>query len=93
MSQVWMHARWAATNLKMPEPAMAKLIRPNALVEEHGELLTGEPLRKCLGYRSDRGFRRSVSAGSCPVPVFKIPGRKGWFARTRAIQEWIEGLP
>jgi len=60
-----------------------------ALLEEHGELMTGASLRRLLHMGHERAFRRALTAGRLPVSVFQLPGRKGWFARTRDVAHWL----
>lgn len=62
------------------------------LLAEHGELMSGRAIQSLLKYPSDRAFRRAVAAGIVPVPVFRLPGRMGWFARTDQIGAWLEEL-
>lgn len=62
------------------------------LLAEHGELMSGQAIQSLLKYPSDRAFRRAVAAGSVPVPVFRLLGRMGWFAKTQHVGEWLEEL-
>ena len=62
------------------------------LVAQHGELLTGERLRTLLGYQSGRSFLRASKEGRLPISVFRLPGRRGVFARTRDLAAWLSGL-
>ncbi len=55
-------------------------------------LLCGEPLRNALGFSSAEAFRTAVHSGRLPVPVFKIPGRQGWFARSTDVASWLRTL-
>ncbi len=55
-------------------------------------LLCGEPLRNALGFASAEAFRTAVHSGRLPVPVFKIPGRQGWFARSTDVASWLRTL-
>jgi hypothetical protein len=63
-----------------------------SLLAKNGELMTGEPLRWSLGYRSERTFARAVKGGTVPVPLISLPGRRGWFARTRDVAAWLQSL-
>lgn len=64
----------------------------DALVERNGELMTGEPLRRSMGYRSERSFARAIKEGTVPVPLIALTGRRGWFARTRDVAAWLRSL-
>lgn len=60
-----------------------------ALLGQHGELMNAEALTRLLQIGSARTFRRAALSGRLPVSVFRIPGRRGWFARTRDIAAWL----
>lgn len=68
------------------------------LLERYGELMPGSAIRTFLHFTSDRSFRRAAAKQALPVAVFRVPGRRGWFARTRDVSAWLEaaakgGLP
>lgn len=63
-----------------------------ALLAEHGELMTGECLRRAMGYRSERTYQRAIKARTVPVSVVCLPGRRGWFARTRDVAAWLSDV-
>jgi hypothetical protein len=64
----------------------------DSLLAKNGELMTGECLRRSMGYRSERSFARAVKDGTVPVPLISLPGRRGWFARTRDVADWLKNL-
>lgn len=55
-------------------------------------LMCRESLRKALGFSSAEAFRTAVHSGRLPVPVFKIPGRQGWFARSTDVAAWLKTI-
>jgi len=63
----------------------------------HGDLLKvcgaamigGKNLRKALGYETPIAFRVAISKGKVGVPIFRIPGRKGYWALVIEISIWI----
>lgn len=59
------------------------------LLERHGPLLTGEALRASLGYPSQAALRQSLSRNTTPVKTFRIPGRRGRFALTLDVAQWL----
>lgn len=59
------------------------------LLGKFGEILRGRDLAPLLGYRAQRTFARAAAAGILPVPVFRMAGRRGWFARTREVAAWL----
>jgi len=56
------------------------------------ELLQGEVLRTALGFRTGEAFRAAVRAQRIPVPLVKIAGRRGWFARSNDVEQWRSSL-
>lgn len=62
------------------------------LLEKHGELMDGPALRGLLHIKHERTFRRAVAAGALPVGVFRLEGRKGWYARTRDVAAWLASV-
>jgi len=63
-----------------------------SMVDIHGEIIGGEALYRCLGFRSARSFQRALQAGNLPVQTFLLPGRRGRFARTRDVALWLATL-
>lgn len=61
----------------------------SSLLALHGELMDSQALAALFKFRSGRAFRRSASKGALPVSVFRVPGRRGWFARTRDVGLWL----
>lgn len=64
----------------------------SSLVGEHGELMGAVALMKLLHVANERTFRRIAAAGGLPVSVFHVPGRQGWFARTRDVAAWLDSV-
>jgi hypothetical protein len=62
------------------------------LLNLHGELMTSRDLAALFRFGSDRSFRRAAQTGALPVAIVKVPGRRGWFARTREVAAWLESL-
>ena len=52
-------------------------------------LLSGKALRLALGFGSGEGFRVAVREGRVPVPLFKLPGRQGWFCLEADVLAWL----
>lgn len=59
------------------------------LERQYGPLLGGEVLRQVLGYPSRASLRQAYYQQRVPVPVFKIPRRRGFFALTREVAQWL----
>jgi hypothetical protein len=62
------------------------------MLQEYGPLMGGEDLRRALGYRTWSAFARAVRAEALLVKVFEIPGRRGRFALTQEVAEWLVQL-
>lgn len=62
------------------------------LLARYGELLSGQVLQRCLGFRSLRSFQRALSEERLPVPTFTLEGRRGTYARTRDVAAWLASL-
>lgn len=60
------------------------------LATEHGALLNAAATAKALGFRSPDALRQARRDGRLPIAMFQIPGRRGWFASTQAVIEWLE---
>ena len=52
----------------------------------------GPDLRRLLGYRTADAFRTAVKARRVVVSTFRIPGRKGLFARAVDVERWLDSL-
>ena len=59
------------------------------LYEYIGTLLFGKRLYSALGYPSVDAFRQSVSRKTVPVEVFSLEYRRGRFALSRDVAEWL----
>lgn len=71
----------------MDEPLAVILERELALL--HGPLMTSKSLWTALGYCSADAFRQAVSRGTAPILIFPIEKRKGKFALTKDVAQWI----
>ncbi|MET0116426.1 MAG: hypothetical protein ABW090_03275 [Sedimenticola sp.] len=59
------------------------------LLREYGPVLTGNSLRKALGYPSLEALRQAVARDKVPVPVFSVPNRRGKFALSKDVAQWL----
>ncbi|MGC1172642.1 hypothetical protein [Polaromonas sp.] len=59
--------------------------------QEH-DLLTGQALRTALGFGTGEAFRAAIRTKRIPVPLVKIAGRRGWFARAADVAKWRASL-
>lgn len=56
-------------------------------------LMGGRELYRALGFRTPAAFFAAERDQRLPVKVFKLPGRRGRFAFTVDVQQWIASLP
>lgn len=76
-----MQSRQAADNLR------EQLVRE--LRDRHGELVGGDSLRLLLGFRSIAAFKQAVTRKTLVLPTFYVAGRRGRFALTIDIADWL----
>ena len=62
------------------------------LLEKHGPLITGEDLWATIGFKNARAFRQAKSQGRLDLHVFNLPNRKGNFAFTKHVADWLRNL-
>jgi len=60
-----------------------------SLLRLHGPLLGGESLASALGHRSAASLRQARRRGQVSVPMFTVPNRRGWFALTQDVANWL----
>jgi len=65
----------------------------SALEAAHGFIVGGPTLARLLGYRSGDAFRKASQRGMLPVHTFTLPNRRGRFARTADVAQWLASLP
>ena len=59
------------------------------LTDRHGPMVPSSVLARLLGYASPEAFRQAVTRKTIPVPIFKIKNRRGYFALTKDIANWL----
>lgn len=55
-------------------------------------ILSSTETARLLGFRTTKALSRARSAGRLPIPMFRVPGRRGWFAATQDIKAWLEAV-
>jgi hypothetical protein len=75
---------WGQAHIK-PLPSSVEL-------QEDRTLLQGQELRVALGYQTGEAFRAAVRNHRIPIPLVKLPGRRGWFAQVSDVALWQESL-
>lgn len=64
----------------------------NRMYCECGELIPPRLLWRMLGYTNAGALRSARNRGILPVETFQIPGRRGSYARTRDVVNWLSQL-
>ena len=59
------------------------------LIQRFGTLLSSSALAKALGYSSVDALRQAIARETVPVPVFKLPNRRGYFAFGKDVAYWL----
>lgn len=59
------------------------------LVERYGPVLGSSKLIKALGYSTGDAFRQAITRKTVPVPIFRMPNRRGHFALARDVAKWL----
>ena len=62
------------------------------LLKSSGPLLTRDDLWRTLGFVSSAAFRQAKARGQLGVKVFKVPERRGTFAFTSDVADWLRKL-
>lgn len=55
----------------------------------YGEVIGGETLSKALGFQSIAAMKQTLKRGTLRIPTFFIPGRRGRFALTADVADWL----
>jgi hypothetical protein len=76
------------TEKKDMNEALAEALEAD-LLRQYGPMLTGDSLRKALGYPSMDALRQAVSRGTVPVPIFPLEKRRGKFALAKDVANWL----
>ena len=60
------------------------------LFKQYGPLIGGLELRNILGYKAASTFNRAKRLNLLDLYVFEIPNRRGSFALTQDVVDWLE---
>ncbi|MEX0297273.1 pyocin activator PrtN family protein [Pseudomonas putida] len=55
----------------------------------YGVMLGSKDLWHVLGFPSANAFRQAISRGTLQIPLFEVKNRRGRFALTKDVAEWI----
>ena len=70
-------------------PLLLQVELRESLLRFHGPLLGGEALVEALGHRSAASLRQARRRGQITVTLFTVPNRRGWFALTQEVADWL----
>lgn len=62
------------------------------LKNKYGFLMSGNDVAKQLGFKSTEAFRQAVFRKKLSINIFTIPNRKGKFAYSKDVAEWLASL-
>jgi hypothetical protein len=69
-------------------PALASKFEAD-LTAKYGLMLSSQVLGQVLGYKTPNAFRQALARKTVPVPVFRIPNRRGHFALAKDVADWL----
>ena len=53
-------------------------------------VLSGPETARIMGFPTTEALYKARQAGRLPIELFRLPGRRGWFAATAAVKAWLE---
>lgn len=59
------------------------------LSSRYGEMIGGDKLRLVLGFSTLAALCQAISRGTLGLPVFHVAGRRGRFALTVDVADWL----
>lgn len=63
------------------------------MLKQFGPLMGGDELHKALGFSNSAAFGQALRQGRVSISVFEIAGRRGKFALTEDVANWVLSLP
>ena len=55
-------------------------------------VLSGAETARIMGFPTTEALYKARQAGRLPIDLFRLPGRRGWFAATPTIREWLQSV-
>ncbi|MBB6186670.1 hypothetical protein HDE77_001020 [Rhodanobacter sp. MP7CTX1] len=55
-------------------------------------VISGAETARIMGFSTTEALYKARQAGRLPIDLFRLPGRRGWFAATPAVREWLHGV-
>jgi len=73
---------------KEPINSLARSLEVDML-NQYGFMLTGDSLRKALGFSSMDALRQAIARGKIPIPIFPLENRRGKYALVKDVAIWL----
>jgi hypothetical protein len=55
-------------------------------------VLSGAETARIMGFPTTEALYKARQAGRLPIDLFRLPGRRGWFAATPAVRDWLQSV-
>jgi hypothetical protein len=62
------------------------------LLRMHGPLLGGKALVAALGHKNAASLRQARRRRQVAITLFTVPNRRGWFALTQDVADWLASI-
>lgn len=62
------------------------------MMRMHGPLMGGDALVAALGHKNHASLRQARRRGQIAVTLFRVPNRRGWFALTQEVADWLASM-
>ena len=59
------------------------------MLNQYGFMLSGNSLRKALGFSSMDALRQAIARGKIPIPIFPLENRRGKYALVKDVANWL----
>lgn len=66
--------------------------KEKSIQEIYGPLIGGKDLIAALGFKTNAAFRRAVRLSMLQIDTFQIEGRRGRFAFSKEVDDWLLAL-
>ena len=53
-------------------------------------ILSAAQTARVMGFPSTEALAKARQDDRLPIPMFQLPGRRGWFASTQVVRAWLE---
>jgi hypothetical protein len=53
-------------------------------------IMSAADIARVMGFPSTEALAKARLAGRLPIEMFKLSGRRGWFASTDRVRAWLE---